>query len=69
MAVSNENIGAADLVGNIEDLREMRWLINELKRLTRAEPDLVDKHKLADLIGGNIDLLDRVWRQVEQVTT
>jgi hypothetical protein len=63
------NTEAADMVGNIEDLREMRWAINELRRLAREESDLVDKHRLADLIGGNIDLLDRVWRQVEQVPT
>jgi hypothetical protein len=64
--VSNENIEATDIVGNIEDLRETRWVIDELKRLVRDGPDFIDKYELADLVGGNIDLLGRVWRQVER---
>jgi hypothetical protein len=72
--VNTHNIATADAVRNgaadlVEDLREIRFVIKELKILVRDGPGVFDKGELADLVGGNVDLLDQLWRRVERTFT
>jgi hypothetical protein len=72
--VNTPNVTTADAVRNsaadlVEDLREIRFVIKELKILVRDGPGVFDKDKLADLVGGNVDLLDQLWRRVDRIFT
>ena len=59
--MTNDTIPKAEPVYNeiAEGLREMRWVFGELKRIACDEPDLYEKYRLADLVGGDLDVLDR----------
>jgi hypothetical protein len=64
-AVTTPNVTTADAVRNgsadlVEDLREMRWVIEDLRRTCEFEESEMDYLIIAD-----VELLDATWCRVE----
>jgi hypothetical protein len=63
--ISPREARARELADMAEDWREMRWVIDELKRIARDEPEFYKKHHLADFAGGDLEWLERTWQQFQ----